>query len=117
MARRMDDEHPAPRRRAPAKTPEEYESVLISKSLKLIERQIDDGTASSQVLSLYAKLGSTREKLEQERLRNENEVLRKKVQTMEAAVDVKNLMTDALAAFKGYSGQSFDRDDDENYDY
>lgn len=114
MARRSSfDEQPAPRRRSPAKTPEERESVLIAKSLNLIEKQIDDGSASSQVLSLYAKLGSSREKLEQERLVNENAVLRKKVETMEAAIDVKNLMEDALAAFKGYSGgRSDDRYDD-----
>ena len=115
MARRdYDDEQPAPRRRSPAKNPEERESVLISKSLRLIEKQIDDGTASSQVLSLYAKLGSSREKLEQERLRNENNVLRKKLETMEAAIDVKNLMEEALDAFKGYSGKTVD-DYDEDY--
>lgn len=116
MARRSDDERSsAPRRRSPAKTPEERESTLISKSLLLIERQIDDGTASSQVLSLYAKLGSSRERLEQERLRNENEVLKKKVESMEAAVDVKNLMEEALSAFKGYSGQQ-EEGPDEYYD-
>lgn len=113
--RTVHEEQPAPRRRSPAKTPEERESVLISKSLNLIERQIDDGSASSQVLSLYAKLGSSRERLEQERLRNENEVLRKKVESMEAAIDVKNLMEEALGAFKGYSGRSSDLDDEDGY--
>jgi hypothetical protein len=118
MARRNDDEHSAPRRRSPAKTPEERESVLISKSLGLIERQIDDGTISSTVLAIYAKEATGRAALERERLRNENEVLRKKVETMEAAVDVKNLMEDALAAFKGYSGKTVDHDDldDDYYD-
>lgn len=117
MARRNDDEHPAPRRRSHAKTPEERESLLIAKSLNLIERQIDDGSVSSTVLSIYAKAGTERDRLEKERLRNENEVLRKKVQTMEAAVDVKNLMEDALSAFKGYSGQSvMDYDEGDEYD-
>ena len=111
MARRHDDEHEAPRRRSPAKTPEERESLLISKSLNLIERQIEDGSISSTVLAIYAKAGTERDRLEKERLRNENEVLRKKVETMEAAVDVKNLMEDALNAFKGYSGASRDFDD------
>jgi len=117
MARRVFDEHPAPRRRTPARTPEEQESILISKSLKLIEKQIDDGSASSQVLSLYAKLGSSRERLEQERLRRENKVLEQKVKTMEAAVDIKNLMADAIDAFKGYSGARMDAAlDDDDYD-
>lgn len=118
MARRSYDEQPAPRRRSHAKTPEERESLLISKSLNLIERQIDDGTVSSTVLSIYAKAGTERDRLEKERLRNENDVLRKKLETMEAAIDVKNLMEDALAAFKGYSGQSgfVEDEDDEFYD-
>lgn len=116
MARRdIDDERSAPRRRSPAKTPEERESILISKSLNLIEKQIDDGTASSQILSIYAKYGSERERLERERLANENAVLRKKVESMEAAIDVKNLMEEALLAFKGYSGQPPQDEEDEYY--
>lgn len=115
MARRTDDEHSAPRRRSHAKTPEERESLLIAKSLNLIERQIDDGSVSSTVLSIYAKAGTERDRLEKERLRNENEVLRKKVQTMEAAVDLKNLMDEALNAFKGYRGGTPDLDDEDDY--
>lgn len=113
MASRHDDEHKAPRRRSPARTPEERESVLISKSLRLIEKQIDDESVSATVLSQYAKLGSSRERLEQERMTNEISVLQQKVKTMEAAVDVKNLMTEALHAFKGYTGESqaFDEED------
>lgn len=117
MARRTDDEHSAPRRRSPAKTPEEREGILISKSLNLIESQIEDGTVSATVLAQYAKLGSSRERLEQERLRNEVVVLQKKVETMEAAVDVKNLMSDALAAFQGYSGSSAPDEDEYDDDY
>lgn len=117
MARRNDDELPAPRRRSRAKTPEERESMLVSMSMDRIEQQIADGTVSSQVLTHFAKLGSSRERLEQERLRNENDVLRKKVETMEAAVDVKNLMEDALAAFRGYSGGQGEFIDEEDDDY
>lgn len=118
MARRIDDEHSAPpRRRSRAKTPEERESMLVSMAMDRVEQQIADGSASSQILTHFAKLGSSREKLEQERLRNENDVLRKKVETMEAAVDVKNLMEDALQAFKGYSGQSLEPEDDESEYY
>ena len=113
--RTVHDEQTAPRRRSPAKTPEERESVLISKSLNLIERQIEDGTVSSTVLAIYAKAGTERDRLEKDRLRGENEVLQKKVESMEAAIDVKNLMEDALNAFKGYSGRSQDPDEDDDY--
>lgn len=117
MARRNDDEHSAPRRRSRPKTPLEHESLLISKSLNLIEKQIDDGSIPATVLAIYAKAGTERERLEKERLHNENAVLRKKLETMEAAIDVKNLMEEALYAFKGYTGQkdlvdTFDEFDD-----
>ena len=115
MARRAQDERSAPRRRTPAKTPEERESILISKSLNLIEQQIEDGTASSQILSIYARYGSQRERLERERLANENDVLRKKLETMEAAMDLKVLMEDALGAFKGYEGRSMRLDEDDDW--
>lgn len=112
--RSVHDEQPATRRRSPAKTPEERESLLISKSLNLIEKQIDEGSISSTVLAIYAKSSTERDRLERDRLRNENEVLRKKVESMDAAIDVKNLMEEALGAFKGYSGRSTDPDDDED---
>lgn len=112
MARRMDDDGYKPtRRRSPAKTPEERESTLVSMAMDLAEQQIADRTASSQLVTHFAKLGSSREKLEQERLANENAVLKKKLETMEAAIDVKNLMEDALGAFRGYSGQIKRQDD------
>lgn len=117
MARRNDDEHSAPRRRSPAKTPEERESMLVAMSLDRIEQQIADGNVSSQVLTHFAKLGSSRERLEQERLANENAVLRKKLETMEAAIDIKHLMEDALGAFTGYTGEKvLDDDPDEYYE-
>ena len=118
MARRtVHEEQSAPRRRSPAKTPEERESILVAKSLNLIERQIEDGTVASTVLSIYAKAGTERDRLEKDRLRNENDVLKKKLETMEAAIDVKNLMEDALGAFMGYRGEKVEssEDDDDGY--
>lgn len=108
-----DDQRPTPRRRTPARTPLEHESVLISKSLSLIEKQIDEGSVSSAVLSIYAKAGTERDRLEKERLRNENAVLLKKVESMEAVADVKDLLTEALQVFRGYAGED---DDEDEYD-
>lgn len=116
MARRsVHDEQLPSRRRSPAKTPEERESQLISKSLNLIEKQIEDGSISSTVLAIYAKASTERDRLEKDRLRNENEVLKKKVESMEAAIDVKNLLEDALGVFRGYSGRSTVENDEEDY--
>ena len=48
------------RRGRPAITPEERENQLISKAVDLAERQLEDGTATAQVITHYLKLGSTK---------------------------------------------------------
>lgn len=69
----------------PATTEDNRESQLVSLAIDLAERQLAEGTASSQVITHYLKLGSTREKLEQERLRRENELLTSKVDMIASA--------------------------------
>lgn len=75
---------------------------MIADAVTLAHRQILDGSASAQVMTHYLKLGSTREKLEQERLRQENELLRAKVRQLEAGEGQGDLLAEALAAFRGY---------------
>lgn len=75
-------------------------------AVSLAEKQLADGTASSQVMTHYLQLGSTREKLQQERLRNENDLLRKRIEGMESAQNVEKLMNEALNAFRSYSPSS-----------
>lgn len=97
--------------RRPATTPENRENQLISMAMDLAERQLSDGTASSQVISHYLKLGSTREQLEQQRLLQENELLRAKIESLSSAKRVEELYEAALKAMKTYAGQSIQEDD------
>lgn len=92
-------------RRRPATTVEGREGQLVSLAVDLAEKQMIDGSASSQVITHYLKLGSTREKLEQERLRRENELLTAKVETLQSAKAVEELYADALRAMRSYTGQ------------
>ncbi|WIC89901.1 hypothetical protein SEA_HYDRUS_10 [Gordonia phage Hydrus] len=105
MARRKSTEKSEPTRRRPAKTPESRENQLIAAAVDLAEKQIREGTVSSQVLTHYLKLGSSREKLEQERLRNENHVLKAKAEAMASAKKVEELYGMALNAMRSYAGQ------------
>ena len=91
-------------RRPPATTPEGREDQLIASAVDLAEQQIFDGTASAQVLTHFLKMGSRREKLEQERLRRENILLASRANAIESAARVEELMKDAINAFRGYSG-------------
>ena len=99
--------------RPPATTPESRENQLIAAAVDLAEQQIREGTASSQVLTHYLKLGTTRERLEQERLRRENELLTAKVESLASAGRVEELYKNALTAMRSYSGHS---DPDETED-
>jgi hypothetical protein len=101
--------------RRPATSDEGRESQLVSLATDLAEKQLVEGTASSQVMTHYLKLGSTREKLEQERLRNENDLLRSKVEALASAKRVEDLYAAALNAMRTYAGQEVEEyEDDED---
>lgn len=88
----------------PATTPEARENQLISLATNLAEQQLREGTASSQVITHYLKLGSTKNQLELEKLKRENELLRAKTESIESAKRVEELYSKAIDAIKLYSG-------------
>lgn len=92
--------------RRPATTPEARENQLIALAVDLAEKQIREGNVSSQVISHFLKLGSSREKLEQERLAKENELLTAKTEAMASAKRVEELYGEALNAMRAYAGQA-----------
>lgn len=108
---RKEPESQKPRRR-PATTPEGREKQLTSLAFELAETQLADGTASAQVITHFLKMGSTREVLEQERLRHEVELMRVKAQAIEREKDVEKLMLDALNAMRSYKGEEVVISDD-----
>lgn len=73
-------------------------------AMDLAEEQILSGRASAQVITHFLKLGTAREKLEQERLRQENLLMEAKIKNLESQEDVKVLYADALKAMRSYSG-------------
>jgi hypothetical protein len=101
--RRETNEDPPESRRPAAKTPEARENQLISLAVDLAEKQLREGTASSQTISHYLKLGSTREQLEQERLANENLLLKARTDQIEAQKNYEALYVDAINAMRTYS--------------
>lgn len=104
----MDGPKKEKRTRPPALTPEGRENQLISLAIDLAEKQLSEGTASSQVITHYLKLGSTKEMLEKEKLEKENELLKAKTESIQSAKRVEELYKAALNAMKRYSGQSGD---------
>lgn len=100
-------------RRQPASTPEDREQQMINYADMLAEKQLREGTASSQVITHYLKLGTGRERLEQEKIANENLRLRAQVAEIESRSRAEDLMKDLLDHMKIYAGVE-DDDDDEN---
>lgn len=110
-------EKPKPRevRRAPAMTQEAREKELVNLAVDLAEKQLAAGTASSQVITHYLKLGSTKETLEMEKLRQENELLKAKTEALKSAKNVEQLYSEALNAMRRYSGFGTEEDYDADY--
>lgn len=84
---------------------------MISAAIDLAERQLREGTASSQVITHFLKLGTTREKLEKENLLETNKMLRAKTEAIQSAKRIEELYQNALNAMKSYSGNRGSEDD------
>lgn len=97
--------------RRPAYTPEARENQLISLAMDAAEKQLIEGTASSQVISHFLKLGSSREKLERLKLEREISMIEAKKNSLESSQRTEELYTAALEAMKRYSGSGMTEDD------
>lgn len=96
----------------PAINPEVREQQMIAYAMDLAEKQLREGTASSQIITEYLKRGSRKAELELERLRHENELLKAKTEAIEATQRIEAKYEEALKAMKLYSGRGDDEDED-----
>lgn len=100
------------RRRKPASTPEARENQLISMAYDLVEQRLTDGTATSQETTHFLKMGSLKARLEAEKLRKENELLKAKTEAIKSAQHADELYLNAIKAMSIYSGQGDFNDSD-----
>lgn len=100
-------------KRKPGLTPEARENQLINMVYDEVEKRILDGTATSQMLTHFLKLGSTKAELEREKLKNENVLLEAKTKQIDATIHTDELVGEALKAFKLYSGNGDDDSDED----
>ena len=88
----------------PALTPEARENQMIALAVDLVEQRLLDGTASSQETTHYLKLGSMKNRLEMQKLEEENKLLRARTEAIQSAKRVEELYANAIAAMRRYSG-------------
>lgn len=93
------------RRMRPALSPEARENQLVSLAVDLAEKQLMEGTASSQVITHYLKLGSTKERVEKEILEKQKELITAKTEALKSQKRVEELYAEALKAMRNYNGQ------------
>lgn len=102
----------------PALTPEARENQLIYLATDLAEQQLRDGTASSQVITHYLKLGSTKEKIEKEILLKQKDLISAKTEALQSAKRIEELYANAISAMKKYSGgiveSNYEEEDDDD---
>ena len=113
MAKAKTTSSKEPKRRIrPALTPEARENQMIALAVDLAEKQLMEGTASSQVITHYLKLGSTKERIEKEILEKQKELIAAKTENLKSAKRIEELYAEAISAMRRYSGHG-----DENEEY
>jgi hypothetical protein len=115
--RRKVPDNTTPRRAPgpPAMTPEEREQQLTALAYDLVEQRLLDGTATSQETTFFLKLGGERERLEKEKLRNENLLLEARKEQIGKGDRMEELLERAVRAFKGYSGEELPPEGEEGF--
>ena len=97
--------------RRPALSTEAREQQLIARAVDLAEKQLIEGTASSQVITHFLKQATAKAELEKEKIRHENELLKAKKESLQSEKRREELFEKAIDAMKRYSGHG-DEDDD-----
>lgn len=98
------------RTRRPGTTLEARENQLIALAVNLVEERLRNKTATSSEILHYLKLATTREQLEQERIRHENELAQAKADKIRSDQQVGERIDEVMAAIRSYAGYG---DDDE----
>ena len=96
----------------PALSPEARENQLISLAIDLVEQRLLDGTASSQETTHFLKLATSKAKLENKLLEAQTEMAIAKKEALQSQKRSEELFTEAIKAFRNYSGQDDEEDED-----
>lgn len=92
----------------PATTPEARENQLIAMAYDLAEERMRNGTATSQEITHFLKLGSEKSRLESQKLHKEVELLKAKTEVLESGKVAEELYSRAIDAMRRYSGYGED---------
>lgn len=98
----------------PAMTLEAREAQLVSLAMDLAEKRIREGTASSQEVTHFLKIGSSEALIKKRILEEEEKLTRAKTEALQSQKHIEELYAKALTAMKDYGGQP-DGDEEDVY--
>lgn len=101
------------RKSRPALTPESRENQMISLAMDAAEEQLRNGTASSQVITHFLKLASSKERIEKEILEEQKKLIQAKTESLQSAKRMDELCQKAIDAMKRYGGQGGEDEEDD----
>lgn len=105
-----------PARHRPGSTPDAREAQMIELADQLAEKQLREGTASAQVITHYLKMGSSRERKEQEKLTLETELVRARTEQIAGMQRQEELFAEAIKAMRSYQGEPSPVPNDEEFE-
>lgn len=101
------------RRQAPGRTVESRESQIARLAYDLVEKRIRNGTATSQEVVYFLKMGSSQSQLEKIKLENENKLLSAKTEALESQKKIEELYERAIKSMALYQGREVIDDEDD----
>ncbi len=112
--RKASESRTEKRKQAPPRTIEEAEKRNIMLAMQLAEQQLENGTASAQLITHFVKLGSVKAEYDLENLKQSNILLTAKSEAIKSQQNSEKKYAEAIAAFKRYNGEI---DDEGREDY
>lgn len=113
MPKQIKSSEPSkPKNVRPGLSLEARENQIIAAAYDLAEKQIMEGTASSQVITHFLKMGSTKERVEKEILEKQAKMMDAKTKSIESESRNAEFYDKVLSAIRNYQGQG----DPDEYD-
>lgn len=85
---------------------DKYLQSVVSKAYRLAETQIENGTASSQVITQFLKMGDPKTRAENEKLRKEVELLNEKIATLQQSRRNESAYDNLIETLKSYGASN-----------
>lgn len=82
---------------------EGLENKLVELAMSQAQEQLEQGTASSQIVTHFLRLGSIKASVELEKLALENKLLEEKIASEKSGQELQKMFAEVMSALKSYT--------------